>query len=86
MSQQDQAPPRKRAAKKAAKKRAPAKKAAKTVKAPETVNGAVHAVEDGIDAAHAFFKRQFAERPGVVVGTTLAVGLVIGVLLSNGRR
>lgn len=53
--------------------------------ARETFETARDAVEDGLDEAHLYLKRQWRERPLTVAGAALGVGLLLGLLLS-GRR
>ena len=43
------------------------------------------AVEDGLDEAHRYLKRQWRERPVAVAATAVGVGLVLGLIL-GGRR
>ncbi|MEZ5996534.1 MAG: hypothetical protein R3C25_12375 [Hyphomonadaceae bacterium] len=43
------------------------------------------AIEDGIDDAHRYMKRQWRHRPLAVAATALGVGVVLGLLL-GGRR
>ena len=54
-------------------------------RAEEAYEAAHAAIEDGLDDAHRYLKRQWKERPLAVAGTALGVGLVIGLLL-GGRR
>jgi ElaB/YqjD/DUF883 family membrane-anchored ribosome-binding protein len=54
--------------------------------AEEALEAAYEAAEDGIDEARNYVKRQWRERPLAVAGAALGVGLVLGVLLSSGRR
>lgn len=54
-------------------------------RAEEAYAAAQAAIEDGLDAAHLYLKRQWQERPLAVAGTALGVGLIIGLLL-GGRR
>ena len=54
--------------------------------AEEAYQAATEAVEDGIDEAHRYLKRQWRERPLAVAATTLGIGVLIGVLISGGRR
>lgn len=44
------------------------------------------AMRDDLDRAHAFLKRQIAERPLAVVGAAVGVGLLLGALLAKPRR
>ncbi len=55
-------------------------------RAEEAYQAAQEAVEDGLDDAHRYLKRQWRERPLAVAGATLGIGLIIGVLISGGRR
>jgi ElaB/YqjD/DUF883 family membrane-anchored ribosome-binding protein len=43
------------------------------------------AIEDGLDEAHRYLKRQWRERPVAVAATAMGVGLVIGLLLGSRR-
>jgi hypothetical protein len=45
----------------------------------------LEALEDGLDEAHRFLKRQWRKNPVAVAATVLGVGLVLGLLL-GGRR
>ncbi len=55
-------------------------------RAEEAYQAATEAVEDGLDDAHRYLKRQWRERPLAVAATTLGIGVLIGVLISGGRR
>ncbi|MBY0567877.1 MAG: hypothetical protein K2P70_11215 [Hyphomonadaceae bacterium] len=55
-------------------------------RAEEAYQAATEAVEDGIDEAHRYLKRQWRERPLAVAATTLGVGVLIGVLIGGSRR
>jgi len=54
-------------------------------RAEEAYEAARGAVEDGLDEAHRYMKRQWRERPVAVAATTLGVGLMIGLLLGSRR-
>lgn len=54
--------------------------------AEEAFDTAYEAAEDGFDQAHAFLKEQWEERPLAVTATALGVGVIIGMLLTSGRR
>lgn len=54
-------------------------------RAEEAYEAAQAAVEDGLDEAHRYLRRQWKERPLAVAGTALGVGLVIGLLLGSRR-
>jgi ElaB/YqjD/DUF883 family membrane-anchored ribosome-binding protein len=54
-------------------------------RAEEAYEAAQAAIEDGIDDAHRYLKRQWRDRPLAVAGTAVAVGLVIGLLLGSRR-
>ena len=54
-------------------------------RAEEAFEAAHTAVEDGLDEAHAYLKREWRERPITVAATALGVGLVIGLLLGSRR-
>jgi len=53
-------------------------------RAEEAFQHAHAAVEDGLDQAHRYLKRQWRDRPVAVAGAVLGAGILIGVLL--GRR
>jgi len=55
-------------------------------KAEEAYQAAQTAVEDGIDDAHRYLKRQWRERPLAVAASTLGAGVLIGLLIGAGRR
>lgn len=44
------------------------------------------ALQDGLDEASAYLKRQMQERPLTVLASALGAGLVLGLLLGGGRR
>lgn len=54
-------------------------------RAEEAFQQAHAAVEDGLDEAHRYLKRQWRDRPIAVTGTVLGVGILIGVLLGSRR-
>jgi ElaB/YqjD/DUF883 family membrane-anchored ribosome-binding protein len=54
-------------------------------RAEEAYETAQAAIEDGLDEAHRYLKRQWRERPVAVAATALGVGLVIGMLLGSRR-
>jgi ElaB/YqjD/DUF883 family membrane-anchored ribosome-binding protein len=54
-------------------------------RAEEAYETAHAAVEDGLDEAHRYLKRQWKERPVAVAATAVGVGLVIGLLLGSRR-
>jgi ElaB/YqjD/DUF883 family membrane-anchored ribosome-binding protein len=54
-------------------------------RAEEMFEGAHAAVEDGLDEAHRYLKRQWRERPLTVAATAVGVGLIVGLLI-GGRR
>jgi ElaB/YqjD/DUF883 family membrane-anchored ribosome-binding protein len=43
------------------------------------------AVEDGLDEAHRYLKRQWRDRPIAVAATAMGLGLVIGLLMGSRR-
>jgi ElaB/YqjD/DUF883 family membrane-anchored ribosome-binding protein len=47
---------------------------------------AATAVEDGVDMAHRVIKKQLKERPGLTLGAAALAGLLIGIMLSGGRK
>jgi ElaB/YqjD/DUF883 family membrane-anchored ribosome-binding protein len=54
-------------------------------RAEEAYEAAHAAIEDGLDEAHRYLKRQWRERPVAVAATALGIGLVIGLLLGSRR-
>ena len=54
-------------------------------RAEEAFERAQAAVEDGLDEAHLYLKRQWRERPVAVAATALGAGIIIGLLI-GGRR
>ncbi|MFN3465940.1 MAG: hypothetical protein ACK4X1_17875 [Terricaulis sp.] len=54
-------------------------------RAEEAYEAAHAAIEDGIDDAHRYMKRQWKERPLAVAGSALGIGIVIGLLLGSRR-
>lgn len=52
--------------------------------ADDVLEGAQNALEDGLDEAHRYLKRQWRERPLTVAATALGVGMIVGLML--GRR
>jgi ElaB/YqjD/DUF883 family membrane-anchored ribosome-binding protein len=54
-------------------------------RAEEAYEAAHAAVEDGLDEAHRYLKRQWRERPVAVAATAVGVGLIIGLLLGSRR-
>jgi len=54
-------------------------------RAREAYDAAQAAVEDGLDGAHRYLKRQWRERPMAVAATAVGVGVLIGVLLTSRR-
>jgi len=55
-------------------------------RAEEAYEAAHAAVEDGLDEAHRYLKRQWRERPVAVAATAVGVGLLIGLLIGGGSR
>lgn len=53
--------------------------------AEDAFEAAHAAVEDGLDEAHAYLKREWRERPITVAASALGIGLVIGLLLGSRR-
>lgn len=43
-------------------------------------------VEDGLDEAHRFLKRQWRERPVAVAASALGIGVILGLLIGGGNR
>ena len=54
-------------------------------RAEEGLEAAQAAIEDGLDDAHHYLKRQWRVRPVAVAATALGVGLVLGILLGSRR-
>ncbi|WP_135210860.1 hypothetical protein [Vitreimonas flagellata] len=54
-------------------------------RAEEAYEAAHAAVEDGLDEAHRYLKRQWRERPVAVAATAIGVGLLVGLLLGSRR-
>ena len=54
-------------------------------RAEEAYEAAYAAVEDGLDEAHRYLKRQWRERPVAVAAAAAGVGLIVGLLI-GGRR
>lgn len=54
-------------------------------RARDQAEEAWEAVEDGLDEAHRYIKKQWRKNPVGVAATALGVGIVIGVLLGSRR-
>lgn len=54
-------------------------------RAEEAYEAAHAAIEDGLDEAHRYLKRQWRERPVAVAATAVGVGLLVGLLLGSRR-
>lgn len=54
-------------------------------RAEEAYEAAHAAIEDGLDDAHRYMRRQWKDRPLAVTGTALGVGLLVGLLLASRR-
>jgi ElaB/YqjD/DUF883 family membrane-anchored ribosome-binding protein len=54
-------------------------------RAEEAYAAAQAAIEDGLDEAHRYLKRQWKERPLAVAATAVGIGLVLGLLLGSRR-
>lgn len=54
-------------------------------RAEEAYAAAHEAVEDGIDTAHRYMKRQWRDRPLAVTASAVGVGLIVGMLLGSRR-
>ena len=52
-------------------------------RAEEAYEAAHAAVEDGMDTAHRYMKRQWRERPLAVTASAVGVGLILGLLLGS---
>jgi hypothetical protein len=55
-------------------------------RAEEAFERAQAAVEDGLDEAHRYLKRQWRERPVAVAATALGAGVILGLLIGGSRR
>ena len=53
--------------------------------ATEALECAQAAIEDGLDEAHRYLKRQWRERPVTVAAAALGAGFILGLLI-GGRR
>ena len=53
--------------------------------AEEAFERAQAAVEDGLDEAHRYLKRQWRERPVAVAAPALGAGVIIGLLIGSRR-
>jgi ElaB/YqjD/DUF883 family membrane-anchored ribosome-binding protein len=68
------------------KSRRAAERAAELAEEAEETGEAIYgAVEDGLDEAHRYLKRQWDERPVAVAATALGIGLVLGLMLGSRR-
>ena len=54
-------------------------------RAEEAYEAAHAAVDDGMDTAHRYMKRQWRERPLAVTASAVGVGLILGLLLGSRR-
>ena len=54
-------------------------------RAEEAYEAAHAAVEDGMDTAHRYMKRQWRDRPLAVTASAVGVGLIVGMLLGSRR-
>jgi len=54
-------------------------------RAEDAFERAQAAVEDGLDEAHRYLKRQWRERPVAVAATALGAGVIIGLLIGSRR-
>lgn len=54
-------------------------------RAEEAYEAAHAAVEDGLDTAHRYMKRQLRDRPLAVTASAVGVGLILGLLLGSRR-
>ncbi|MGH6949582.1 MAG: hypothetical protein ACREH4_01820 [Vitreimonas sp.] len=54
-------------------------------RAEEAYRAAHAAIEDGLDEAHRYLKRQWRERPLTVAAAAAGLGMILGLLLA-GRR
>ena len=54
-------------------------------RAEEAFQAAQSAVEDGLDQAHGYLKREWRDRPLAVAGTALGIGLLVGMILGSRR-
>lgn len=60
--------------------------AAAREQAEDAFDSIVDAAEEGGEYAHRYLRRQWKDRPVAVAATALGVGLLIGLLVSSGRR
>lgn len=54
-------------------------------RAEEAYEAAQSAIEDGLDEAHRYMKRQWRERPLTVAASAMGIGLVVGLILGSRR-
>jgi ElaB/YqjD/DUF883 family membrane-anchored ribosome-binding protein len=54
-------------------------------RAEEAFERAHEAVEDGLDEAHRYLRRQWRERPVAVAATALGAGVIIGLVIGSRR-
>jgi ElaB/YqjD/DUF883 family membrane-anchored ribosome-binding protein len=54
-------------------------------RAEDAYEAAHAAIEDGIDEAHRYLKRQWRERPITVAAAALGIGVLLGALLTSRR-
>lgn len=54
-------------------------------RAEDAYEAAHAAIEDGLDEAHRYLKRQWRERPITVAAAALGVGVLLGALLTSRR-
>lgn len=60
--------------------------AAAREQAEDAFDSIVEAAEDSGEYAHRYLRRQWKDRPVTVAATALGVGLLLGLLVSSGRR
>jgi ElaB/YqjD/DUF883 family membrane-anchored ribosome-binding protein len=54
-------------------------------RAEQAYEVAQEAVEDGLDQAHRYLRKQWRERPITVAATAVGIGLLVGLLIAKRR-
>lgn len=52
----------------------------------EKLNDAIDRTAEGVDQAHMYLKEQARERPIALTAAAIGAGVLIGLILANGRR